>query len=191
MAAARARVGSIPISTRARSVSSFTDMAKMFRKQSGNEYAKGKREIVRLDTQRSNIFSPSQTHFPRLSFVLSQIFTSLHIAGPSTHPVIPFYCAVCSLPTEYCEFGTSVSKCRSWLEEEDKAEYGRLWGEGTSRSPDARSSPIGSLAARMGTLSVEKQEKLEADAVKAEKKAEKKAEAEAKKKDVRWTCSSP
>ena len=33
-------------------------------------------------------------------------------------------------------------------------------------------------------MSVEKQEKLEADAVKAEKKAEKKAEAEAKKKEV-------
>ena len=38
----------------------------------------------------------------------------------------------------------------------------------------------------MGTLSVEKQERLEADAAKAERKAEKKAEAEAKKKDVRW-----
>ena len=36
----------------------------------------------------------------------------------------------------------------------------------------------------MGTLSVEKQEKLEADAAKAERKAEKKAEAEAKKKEV-------
>ena len=41
-----------------------------------------------------------------------------------------------------------------------------------------------SLSARMGTLSVEKQEKIEADAAKAEKKAEKKAEAEAKKKEV-------
>jgi hypothetical protein len=36
----------------------------------------------------------------------------------------------------------------------------------------------------MGTLSVDKQEKLEKDAVKAEKKAEKKAEAEQKKKEV-------
>jgi hypothetical protein len=36
----------------------------------------------------------------------------------------------------------------------------------------------------MGTLSVEKQEKLEKDAEKAEKKAEKKAELEAKKKDA-------
>lgn len=36
----------------------------------------------------------------------------------------------------------------------------------------------------MGTLSVEKQEKLEADAAKLEKKAEKKAAAEAKAKEV-------
>ena len=36
----------------------------------------------------------------------------------------------------------------------------------------------------MGTLSIEKQEKLEKEAVKAERKAEKKAEAEAKKKEA-------
>lgn len=36
----------------------------------------------------------------------------------------------------------------------------------------------------MGTLSVEKQEKLEADAAKAERKADKKAELEAAKKQV-------
>lgn len=43
---------------------------------------------------------------------------------------------------------------------------------------------IGSLESRIGTLSIEKQEALEKDAVKAEKKAEKKAEAEQKKKEV-------
>ncbi|WWC65523.1 translation machinery-associated protein 22 [Kwoniella dejecticola CBS 10117] len=90
-------------------------------------------------------------------------------AGPSTKPITPHYCAICSLPTEYCEFGPSFSKCKTWLEGEDQDEYERLWGEGN-------------LAARIGTLSVEKQEKIEADAAKAEKKAAKKAEAEAKKK---------
>ncbi|WVF68810.1 translation machinery-associated protein 22 [Kwoniella sp. CBS 6097] len=92
-------------------------------------------------------------------------------AGPSTKPLAPHYCAVCSLPTEYCEFGPSFSKCKTWLEGEDKDEYERLWGEGN-------------LAARIGTLSVEKQEKIEQDAAKAEKKAAKKAEAEAKKKEA-------
>jgi uncharacterized ferredoxin-like protein len=40
------------------------------------------------------------------------------------------------------------------------------------------------LTDRIGTLSIEKQEKLEKDAEKAEKKAEKKAEAEMKKKEA-------
>ncbi|KIR60206.1 translation machinery-associated protein 22 [Cryptococcus bacillisporus CA1873] len=92
------------------------------------------------------------------------------ISGPSTKQVHPFYCAVCSLPTEYCEFGPSVSKCKAWLEGQDQDEYERVWGEGA-------------LASRIGTLSLDKQEKLEADAAKLEKKAAKKAEAEAKKKE--------
>jgi len=56
-------------------------------------------------------------------------------------------------------------------------ESSKLAGNGVDGMP-------GGLSVRMGTLSVEKQEKLEADAVKAEKKAEKKAEAEAAKKEV-------
>jgi hypothetical protein len=42
----------------------------------------------------------------------------------------------------------------------------------------------GTLAARIGTLSIEKQEKLEADAAKAEAKAEKKAELETRRKNA-------
>ncbi|KAI9634414.1 translation initiation factor SUI1 [Dioszegia hungarica] len=92
------------------------------------------------------------------------------VAGPSTKPIHPFYCGVCSLPTEYCEFGPSISKCKSWLEGKDMNEYQRVWG--------------GSIEDRIGTLSLDKQEKIEADAVKAEKKAEKKAELEQKKKEA-------
>jgi hypothetical protein len=52
--------------------------------------------------------------------------------------------------------------------------------------------PSGALAARIGTLSVEKNEKIEADAAKAEQKAAKKAAAEAKLKGstkVGWSCA--
>ncbi|KAL1405229.1 Translation machinery-associated protein 22 [Vanrija albida] len=94
----------------------------------------------------------------------------MSVAGPSTKPVQAYYCSVCSLPTEYCEFGPSVSKCKTTLEEADKAEFERIWG-------------AGALAARIGTLSVEKNEKLEADAAKAEQKAARKAAAEAKLKE--------
>jgi hypothetical protein len=110
------------------------------------------------------------------------------VAGPSTKPVNPFYCEVCTLPTEYCEFGPSFSKCKAWLESEDRQEFDRLWGEGTSLIPFKCGGVfligLGSLAGRIGTLSMDKQEKLEKDAEKAEKKAEKKAEAEQKKKEV-------
>jgi hypothetical protein len=47
----------------------------------------------------------------------------------------------------------------------------------------------GSLEDRIGTLSLDKQEKIEADAVKAERKAEKKAELEQKKKEVSYVGS--
>ncbi|KAJ9106052.1 Translation machinery-associated protein 22 [Naganishia adeliensis] len=91
------------------------------------------------------------------------------VAGPSTKRVHVTYCQVCSLPIEYCEFGSSLSKCKIWLEEQDPDAFARLY------SDDA-------LKEKIGTLSLDKQEKLEAEAEKAEKKAEKKAETEKKKK---------
>ena len=123
-------------------------------------------------------------------------------AGPSTKPTTVVYCNVCSLPAEYCEFGSSISKCKSWLEEQDPRLFAQLYGEGelffgrTSRInqyrfPDNlyanRSSAFSYLDAikeKIGTLSLSAQEKLEAEADKAERKAEKKAETEKKKKAV-------
>ena len=135
--------------------------------------------------------SPSlSTHF----FQHNSISTMAAVAGPSTStkPVTPFYCEVCILHTEYCEFGPSFSKCKTWLESEDKGEFDRLWGEGRSLQSKSRLilTRTGSLAGRMGTLSMDKQEKLEKDAEKAEKKAEKKAEAEQKRKEVSPSPSS-
>lgn len=55
------------------------------------------------------------------------------VAGPSTKPITTTYCAVCTLPTEYCEFGPSVSKCKAHLQETDKEEYERVWGDSKLR----------------------------------------------------------
>lgn len=60
----------------------------------------------------------------------STTIAAMSHAGPSTKPVTVSYCTVCTLPTEYCEFGPSFSKCKTSLEANDKAEYERLWGEG-------------------------------------------------------------
>lgn len=37
------------------------------------------------------------------------------------------YCGICSLPPEYCEFGTTVNKCKNWLENNDQHLYGVLY----------------------------------------------------------------
>ena len=71
-----------------------------------------------------NVFHSAQYYLPA-KYTMS-------VAGPSTKPVKPLYCGVCSLPAEYCEFGPSFSKCKSWLEDKDEAAYERLWGEGQS-----------------------------------------------------------
>jgi hypothetical protein len=124
-------------------------------------------------------------------------------AGPSTKPVTVVYCNVCSLPAEYCEFGSSISKCKTWLEEQDPQLFAKLYGEGKYYPPTfawlkyEKPAAISILIAKpycpfltdaikekIGTLSLSAQEKLEAEADKAERKAEKKAETEKKKKAV-------
>ncbi|KAF8324588.1 translation initiation factor SUI1, partial [Cantharellus anzutake] len=78
---------------------------------------------------------------------------------------------VCGFPPEYCEFGSSVTRCKKWLEETHPDIYPNYYSE------DA-------LASRIGTLSLEAQEKLEQEAAKKEAKAQAKADADAKKKQV-------
>ncbi|EJU06614.1 eIF1-like protein [Dacryopinax primogenitus] len=91
--------------------------------------------------------------------------------APSTSSVLPLdilYCQVCTFPPEYCEFGSSVSKCKTWLEGAHPELYDKYWSE------DA-------LAKKIGTLSLEKEKKLEQEGKKKEAKAEAKASAAAKK----------
>lgn len=90
-------------------------------------------------------------------------------SGPSTKPVIITYCNICSLPVEYCEFGSSISKCKAWLQEQGPTLFASLYSE------DA-------LKQKMESVSLDVQEKIEADASKAERKALKKEETEKKKK---------
>ncbi|KAF7795546.1 hypothetical protein EIP86_006708 [Pleurotus ostreatoroseus] len=84
-------------------------------------------------------------------------------------PVQVHYCAVCSFPLEYCEFGSSLTRCKEWLQNEDPALYERYYSEEAVR-------------AKLGTLSLEAQSKLEQDTAKKEAKAEAKADAALKKK---------
>ncbi|KAL7269095.1 Translation machinery-associated protein 22 [Rhizina undulata] len=94
-----------------------------------------------------------------------------------TAPVEPqakvvIYCGVCSLPPEYCEFGTSPQKCKEWL-------------ESTHPSLVAKVYDTSAVAAAMSNLSVEakaKAEKAEQTMQKRAQKEEARAEREHAKK---------
>jgi len=84
-------------------------------------------------------------------------------------PVQVFYCEVCTFPLEYCEFGSSFTKCKEWLQEEYLDLFEKYYSDEA-------------LQAKVGTLSLEAQTKLEKDTAKKEAKAEAKADAALKKK---------
>ncbi|KAG9029056.1 Translation machinery-associated protein 22 [Tulasnella sp. JGI-2019a] len=86
-------------------------------------------------------------------------------------PLTVLYCEICSLPPEYCEFGSHATRCKTWLEEMHPDLYQKYY------SDDA-------LQSKVSALSIEAQSKLEKDTAKKEAKAEAKAEAEAKKKQA-------
>ncbi|KAG9005039.1 Translation machinery-associated protein 22 [Tulasnella sp. JGI-2019a] len=86
-------------------------------------------------------------------------------------PLTVLYCEICSLPPEYCEFGSHATRCKTWLEETHPDLYQKYY------SDDA-------LQSKVSALSIEAQSKLEKDTAKKEAKAEAKAEAEAKKKQA-------
>ncbi|KAE9407692.1 density-regulated protein DRP1, partial [Gymnopus androsaceus JB14] len=84
-------------------------------------------------------------------------------------PVQVLYCGVCSFPLEYCEFGASLTRCKEWLHDNHLEAYNKYYSEEA-------------LQAKIGTLSLEAQTKLEKDTAKKEAKAEAKADAALKKK---------
>ena len=108
---------------------------------------------------------------------------------------------------EYCEFGSSLTRCKEWLKDENEGLYNRFYSEGAlficdlcsprglrgqseKRSGELEAETpcvwtIEALQAKIGTLSLEAQEKLEKDTAKKEAKAEAKADAALKKKMVR------
>jgi len=87
----------------------------------------------------------------------------------ATPPVQVFYCQVCTFPLEYCEFGSHFTRCKEWLLKEHPDQYEKYYSEEA-------------LQAKIGTLSLEAQEKLEKDTAKKEAKAEAKAQSDLKKK---------
>ncbi|KAG8219080.1 eukaryotic translation initiation factor 1-like protein [Butyriboletus roseoflavus] len=84
-------------------------------------------------------------------------------------PVQVLYCEICTFPPEYCEFGSSLTRCKEWLQAAHPQLFEKYYSEEA-------------LQSKLGTLSLEAQAKLEEDTAKKEAKAEAKADAALKKK---------
>jgi len=94
-------------------------------------------------------------------------------SAPAPRSVL--YCQICTFPPEYCEFGSSATRCKDWLKDKYPALYEKYYSE------DA-------VAEKMQSLSVDAQSKIEKNTAKKEKKAlAKAAEDEERKQSAKVT----
>ncbi|KJR88443.1 RNA-binding protein [Sporothrix schenckii 1099-18] len=70
-----------------------------------------------------------------------------------------FYCGVCTMPPEYCEYGGTVKKCQEWLEKNNPELYEKVWSQEA-------------LEAATAALSIDAQKRAAKDAQKKTAKAE-------------------
>lgn len=75
------------------------------------------------------------------------------------------YCEVCTFPYEYCEYGSSLTKCKANLEAKDSALFAQLYSDAA-------------LEDKLKSLTTEQADSLERDSVKKERKAQAKEEKE-------------
>ncbi|OVA03993.1 Translation initiation factor SUI1 [Macleaya cordata] len=80
-------------------------------------------------------------------------------------PVQVLYCAVCSLPAEYCEFGPDFEKCKPWLIENAPETYPDLIRDANEKEADKVSEQLQSVSvsgegAAAGGTSTTKQEEV-------------------------------
>ncbi|KAH7918473.1 hypothetical protein BV22DRAFT_1024526, partial [Leucogyrophana mollusca] len=76
---------------------------------------------------------------------------------------------VCTFPVEYCEFGSSLTRCKEWLSEDNPTMFDKFYSDEA-------------LQTKIGTLSPGAQGELGRDTAKEGAKAEAKAETTQKKK---------
>lgn len=97
--------------------------------------------------------------------------------------------SVCTFPPEYCEFGSSLTRCKEWLQGAHSQLFDKYYSDGKHCISELvfanRDDLEEALQSKIGTLSLEAQAKLEKDTAKKEAKAEAKADAALKKKMVR------
>ncbi|KAK9947967.1 hypothetical protein M0R45_003560 [Rubus argutus] len=66
-------------------------------------------------------------------------------------PVRVLYCAVCSLPAEYCEFGPDFEKCKPWLIQNAPELYPDLVKDATAKEADKVADQLNATGISFGT----------------------------------------
>ncbi|QCE13518.1 Density-regulated protein DRP1 [Vigna unguiculata] len=66
-------------------------------------------------------------------------------------PVRVLYCGVCSLPPEYCEFGSDFEKCKPWLIQNVPDLYPNLLKEANDKESDKVADKLQSTGISSGT----------------------------------------
>ncbi|KAJ0031598.1 translation machinery-associated protein 22-like [Pistacia vera] len=75
-------------------------------------------------------------------------------------PVRVLYCAVCSLPAEYCEFGPDFEKCKPWLIQNAPDLYPDLTKDSSSKEVDKATEQLQSTGISSAASSATKQEEV-------------------------------
>lgn len=87
----------------------------------------------------------------------------------------PIYCQICSYPPEYCEFSGKLKRCKEWLHKEHSDLYTKLYGNGDEMDEVATKLQESSIGA-------DREDKLEKDLLKLQRKEENKEQRELAKK---------
>eukprot|EP00123_Amoebidium_parasiticum_P022739 comp9393_c0_seq1/m.4445 comp9393_c0_seq1/g.4445 ORF comp9393_c0_seq1/g.4445 comp9393_c0_seq1/m.4445 type:complete len:195 (-) comp9393_c0_seq1:542-1126(-) len=76
-------------------------------------------------------------------------------------PVEVFYCGVCTMPPEYCEYSPSPTACKEWLKTHNPQLYAQIY-EGGAKAPSSSGDATG-VEGDMEKLSVADGEKKEGE----------------------------
>ncbi|KAI9297028.1 density-regulated protein DRP1 [Neoconidiobolus thromboides FSU 785] len=86
---------------------------------------------------------------------MADIETEVQQELPTIEKIDVYYCQVCTLPSEYCEYGPTFERCKQSLKEDNKELFNQLYG--TDDAPDSTTN-VDSRAIRKAAEKIKKEE---------------------------------
>ncbi|GME77412.1 unnamed protein product [Ambrosiozyma monospora] len=80
-------------------------------------------------------------------------------------PVEVLYCGVCTLPVEFCEFGKTFKKCKTWLSENHHDTYVKLYEsqDGTKTTSSLSAEKEAKISEALAKMQLKEERKQERD----------------------------